>query len=151
MSETELQDDIKLAQAKVDWPQEPIDNNLTVADYLRAHPDVDPELEEIADATEFLAGVQWDSVIKKQRLLDGRPCLTVNRVEGYYASALAASHRAREYPTQRDLEVFTVILYRKLKHAQCIFNFMLSGIVEMAALNRRNSKPFNYVLCWSRG
>lgn len=91
------------------------------------------DAQEAADAGRFLIGEQWDSVIVEQRLKQGRPTLTVNRMDGIKSRIIAHTY---PYPSVVDLERLNVILYRRGREPQRMFNYAYTCYAEAAKDNK---------------
>jgi len=101
--------------------------------------------KERAEALRFYEGEdQWDGQVKAERLIRHRPTLTINRLPELIAAAISNDpHYNRRLPgatlsvsQAQELEDAKVLLVRRNREAQMIYNYMASTQVEFTAVSR---------------
>jgi len=54
-----------------------------------------PQRREMLEDLNFAAGIQWDKAVENSRHAQKRPCLTINRVDGFLAHAVNSMRQTR--------------------------------------------------------
>lgn len=89
--------------------------------------------KESLDDLEFITGKQWDSQIKARRELDGRPCLTINRLPQF--SRLVTNEMRQQRPAIQVNPVGDGATKRTAK--------IIQGIVRHIEVNSDSEVPYD--------
>lgn len=117
-----------LPKFEILWRGETFDNGETASMIIRAMP-VFTETEQ-AEHLRFCNGYQWDEAVEKHRESQGRPTLTINKLNGLVGRILATSRLAGEVVSADDERLLSIAVAHRCKSAQQVYNYVFSAMVE---------------------
>lgn len=128
--------------AEVQWLGDQIGQFMTVRAIIDSDRRPASE-EERKEAIDFYNGYgQWDRTIEKDRHVKCRPTLTINRLPELLAAAIANdpaysgrhSGEMLSVSETEEIELAKVLLVRRNRDAQMMYNYMASTQVEFASI-----------------
>jgi hypothetical protein len=136
-----LADSEKSSLDNIQWLGDQVGTVITVRSIIDSD-DRPVSEEERKEALAFYNGEQWDSAIEKARLEKQRPTLVLNRLPELLAAALANDPMYnRILPGQclstaerEEIELAKVLLVRRNRDAQKMYNYEASARAESTAL-----------------
>lgn len=117
----------------IKWTGDDPAARVSVADYIADSATCWTD-EELSKAESFIRGDQWNQEIHRQRMLDDRPTLTINRVHSIAASCRSVSQQRGEQVSQYEGDRLAVAIFRNNADAQRLYNYMASVAAEAESL-----------------